>query len=177
MSITLQSVLWTAVGVIAIYIIVRLIRGRRGPSVQEPAPAPAPTPTPTAEDKVETAKEAFLRNVEKFSPILPQLNSSLNIESWTEQIVDINNPQLTTLWKRCLNNIAVWKQLLSSWGLRQDTCTAFTFLDKYGKMYDTADGSAPEEGCKYRVIDGCWILTDDHSGAKRIIKKGVIEKL
>lgn len=124
-----------------------------------------------------SAKEAFLSNIDKFISILPQLNSSLNIKSWSEQIIDINNTQLTTLWKRSIKNVALWKQILSSWGLRQDTCKTFTYLAKFANMYVTSDGSKPLEGCKYRVVDGCWILTDDNTGNKQVVRKGVIEKI
>jgi len=155
-------------------VIVKLLKSGSNP--------PQPPIDPTNKGGIEpkptlSAKEAFLDNVDKFSAILPQLNDSLNVELWSEQIVDINNPQLTALWKRCLNDTYRWKQLLSSWGLRQDTCKSFTYLNKYSNMYETSDNATPEEGCKYRVIDGCWILTNDNSGDKRIVKKGIIEKL
>lgn len=183
MSPVIQNILWCVAGIAGVIVVVKLFKKT------PPDPVPPVSPTNVSESngsiapkvKVEaqskTAKQAFLENVEKFRDILPQLNDSLNVESWSEQIVDINNAQLTALWKRCLKDTAVWKQMLSSWGLRQDTCKTFTYLEKYANMYDTADKSEPEVGSRYRVIDGCWILTDNNSGDKRVIKKGIIEKL
>lgn len=181
----LQNILWCAAGIVGVVVVIKLFSGKGpGEDTKTPEHGGSTGNDTTIQKKKEaavtppqSAKEAFLSNVNKFESILPQLNNSLNIESWTEQIVDINNPQLTALWQRCLKNTAMWKQMLSSWGLRQDTCKSFTYLDKYANMYETADGSDPESSCKYRVLDGCWILTDDSTGNKRVIKKGIIEKL
>lgn len=179
MSSIFQNILWCVVGIAGIFFIIKI--AKKTPTTKSSTHQTRNDNTNNIDNKTltptQSAKDAFISNVDKFSTILPQLNGSLDIESWTEQIVDINNPQLTALWKRCLKNIAVWKQMLSSWGLRQDTCKNFTFLEKYTNMYDTSDNSTPTVGCKYRVIDGCWILTDDNSGNKHVVKKGIIEKL
>lgn len=182
MSPIIQNILWCIAGVVGAVVIVKLVQSGKGPEPLPPTPPQPPTEDTDITDgpinpPVQSAKEAFLSNILKFINILPQLNGSLNVESWSEQIVDINNAQLTALWKRCLKDTSVWKQMLSSWGLRQDTCKSFTYLEKYANMYDTADKSEPEVGSRYRVIDGCWILTDNNSGDKRVIKKGFIEKL
>lgn len=187
MSTLIQIILCCTAGLIGIIVVLKLL-SKRDPDGQNITSSQAnghhgiddPMPCQNGKSVLEptqSARDAFLYNVDKFGSILPQLNNSLNIEYWTEQIVDINNPQLTALWQHCLKNITVWKQMLSSWGLRQDTCKSFTYLDKYANMYETADGYDPEVDCKYRVIDGCWILTDDNTGNKRVIKKGIIEKL
>lgn len=187
MSPLVQNILWCAAGIVGVLVVIKLFSKRPTKNddthVSDHNASNSSDNPKLIQKKVyevpepQSAKDAFLCNVDKFGSILPQLNDSLNIESWTEQIVDINNPQLTALWQRCLKNVAVWKQMLSSWGLRQDTCKSFTYLDKYANMYETADGCDPEVDCKYRVVDGCWILTDDSTGNKRVIKKGVIEKL
>lgn len=184
-----QNVLWCIAGIVGVVVVVKLLRSKGSqerpsgsdnskllPDSSKVPPAPSVAEGKNVVSKL-SAKEAFLHNVDKFEHILPQLNDKLNIESWSEQIIDINNPQLIELWKRCLKNVGVWKQMLSSWGLRQDTCKTFTYLDKYANMYDVADGKSPEDGCKYRVIDGCWILTNDNNGEKRVIRKGLIEKI
>lgn len=196
MNPSIQTILWCIAGIVGVVgvvgvVILRKSKGAQNPTDQPQHPIPQPNPLstelstppslPVSDDNNEitrlSAKEAFLRNVDKFEYILPQLNDKLNIESWSEQIVDINNPQLIELCKRCLKNVGVWKQMLSSWGLRQDTCKTFTYLDKYANMYACTDGKSPEDGCKYRVIDGCWILTNDNNGEKRVIRKGLIEKI
>lgn len=187
-----QNVLWCIAGIVGVVVVVKLLHRKGSKEVSsnsenpkllsDSSKVPPIPPIPSDPDGKKdvmrlSAKEAFLRNVDKFEHILPQLNDKLNIESWSEQIVDINNPQLIELWKRCLKNVGVWKQMLSSWGLRQDTCKTFTYLDKYANMYACTDGKSPEDGCKYRVIDGCWILTNDNNGEKRVIRKGLIEKI
>ncbi len=187
-----QNVLWCIAGIVGVVCVIKLLnrngQQERPGDTQNTKLQPdsckihstPPVPlVPDGKNEITklSAKEAFLCNVEKFKSILPQLNNRLNIAAWSEQIVDINNPQLIELWKSCLTNVAIWKQMLSSWGLRQDTCKTFTYLNKYANIYDMADGSAPEDGCKYRVIDGCWILTNDNNGEKRVIRKGLIEKI
>lgn len=71
----------------------------------------------------------------------------------------------------------MWWRVLSSWGLRQDTCRSFTFMNRNAGMYGLPDGAHPQTGTRYKVISGCWILTSDDDNSKRIVKKGIIARI
>ena len=124
-----------------------------------------------------SAKDAFISNIQLFESLLPQLDTGFDKGIWTEKIVSINNPLLIEVWKKCCNDVNMWKRILSSWGVRQDTCRSFTFLNRYSNLYGTIDGNMAVEGLKYRVLNGAWILTNDTTGEKKVLKKGIIEKL
>ena len=167
--------------IVAVIVIFALCVKKRPPEEGVHMPKVSNPPPRIPEVRPQTpsvpAKDAFLKNVNNFAPFLNQLNCALNREAWTEQIININNPLLIDIWRRSMHDAALWKRILSSWGLRQDTCRSFTFLDKYGNMYDTVDGTSAVPGEKYRVIDGCWVLTDEDTGSKTVVKKGKIDKL
>lgn len=179
-----QNIFWCIVGIAGVIVVYKLKKKSTGDTSHN-APSDGSnsgisnvlTNEKFIQGTPESAKEAFLNNIQTFEAILPQLNNALNIEIWTEKIVSINNPQLTSYWKRYHKDINMWKRLLSSWGLRQDTCKSFTYLQKYSKMYDTDDSSTSEEGCMYQVIEGCWIMCDEATGNKKVIRKGIIKKV
>lgn len=126
-----------------------------------------------------SAKKAFLANLSRFVPLLPQLDADkLDVAAWTEQVVDIDNPNLLKMWRQCAADPQMWRRVLASWGLKEDGCRSFTFLPGNAAMYDTADGSAPVDGERYRVERGCWVLSRDDreegESSKRVVLKGVI---
>jgi len=126
---------------------------------------------------IQSAKEAFLSNIERFIPLLSQIDGTVDEKLWTEQILNINNAQLIEIWNKCSKNFNIWKMTISAWGLRQDTCKSFTYLSKYSNMYELSDREEPTEYQKYKVLTGCWVLTDCVSGEKTVVKKGKMMKL
>ena len=64
-------------------------------------PKPAPAEKLYKNENKQSAKEAFVENVKKFVPNLNTLlDGTYNSSQWTEIIVDINNDELTSLWKK-----------------------------------------------------------------------------
>lgn len=174
---------WVAAAVAVAVVTVRVYKQTHSPNRGNAGGNPATVPDNVPEKQSEgpapmTAKKAFLSNLDRFIPLLPQLDGKMNIEAWTEQIVDIYNPNLLDKWKQCCRYQEMWRNVLASWGLKEDLCRTFTYLPGNAAMYDTADGQPAQVGERYRVERGCWILSTDTDGepTKRVVLKGIITK-
>lgn len=125
------------------------------------------------------AREAFIRNIQRFAPLLQTLNNkTYNSNQWSTEIIDINDKDLTELWKLIHSDELKIKRILSQWGITSDTCTSFQCFDFHKEMYCTSDGSALKTGETYNVSKPCWILTiQGNSGktTKSIIIKGEVK--
>lgn len=138
-------------------------------------PKPAPAENPYKNENKQTAKEAFVENVKKFVPNLNTLlDGTYNSSQWTEIIVDINNDELTNLWKRANKKSDNVLRIFGMWGLKPEYCTSFVATEKDKEMYETLNGEAVIKGYKYVVKSPCWILTDDTQSKKTIVLKGIV---
>lgn len=138
-------------------------------------PKPAPEEKPYKNENKQSAKEAFVENVKKFVPNLNTLlDGTYNSSQWTEIIVDINNDELTNLWKRANKKSDNVLRIFGMWGLKPEYCTSFVATDKDKEMYETLNGEAVIKGYKYVVKSPCWILTDDTQSKKTIVLKGIV---
>lgn len=169
---------WIALAIGAIVLIAKMRKG--GEETQKPPKKPTPTPpqplppTPTAKPS-KSAKVAFLENLDRFKALLPTLcDGSFNSSDWTDNIIDIDNDELTMYWKKAHTSVDAWLRLLASWGLKPDNCTSFKAMDVHKKMYVTKNGAEITLGQSYNVIQKCWIQTDSDSHNK-VIVMGKIE--
>lgn len=122
------------------------------------------------------AKESFIKNINKFTSKLNSLlDASYNSSDWTDDIVGLNNAELTGIWKRINKNVDSILRIFAMWGLKPEYCTSFAGIDNYKEMYVTDTGACIEKGIRYIVKSPCWILTDNATGKKEIILKGVVE--
>lgn len=120
------------------------------------------------------AKEDFLKNIDRFLPYLNSLvDGTYNSEVWTDNIIDINNGELMTYWKKIHDNQESILRLLAMWGIKPDNCDSFEGMETYALTYETADGSPIVVGKKYKVIKPCWMITSDNS--KKTLLKGIVE--
>lgn len=168
---------WIALAIGAIVLIARMIKGGKG--TQKPDKTDKKTtPTPPVKPQLLTspvkqsksAKVAFLENLDRFKDLLPTLyDGSFNSSDWTDNIIDIDNDELTMYWKKAHTSVDAWLRLLASWGLKPDNCTSFKAMDVHKKMYVTKNGTEITLGQSYNVIQKCWIQTDSDSRNKVIV--------
>ena len=138
-------------------------------------PRETPKPAPEEPSKNMSAKEAFVENLDKFVPKLNTLlDGTYNSTQWSEIIVDINNDELTNLWKRANKKVDNVLRIFGMWGLKPEYCTSFVATEKDMEMYETLNGDAVIKGHKYIVKTPCWILTDDTQSKKTIVLKGAV---
>ena len=138
-------------------------------------PKPAPAEKPYKNENKQSAKEAFVENVKKFVPNLNTLlDGTYNSSQWTEIIVDINNDELTNLWKRANKKSDNVLRIFGMWGLKPEYCTSFVATENNKEMYETINGESIIKGNKYVVKSPCWILTDDTQSKKTIVLKGIV---
>lgn len=144
------------------------------PGIKE-EPRETPKPAPVKPSKKMSAKEAFVENLDKFVPKLNTLlDGTYNSSQWSEIIVDINNDELTNLWKRANKKVDNVLRIFGMWGLKPEYCTSFVATEKDKEMYETLNGEAVIKGHKYVVKTPCWILTDDTQSKKTIVLKGAV---
>ena len=121
------------------------------------------------------AKEAFMNNLNRF---IPKMNMLLmepyQSEEWTDLIIDINDANLIQLWKKIYNNKNSILRVLSSWGIKPDTCTSFVCMDAHKELYLTSENSQLEIGRNYVVTKPYWVLTTQNFEGK--IEKHIILK-
>lgn len=123
-----------------------------------------------------SAREAFMCNLEKFVPLLANLEKGeIDWSKWSDVVVDINNKNLFHVWESVLNKLDAWMTVMASWGLKFDTCIDFVYVKGREEMYDNEDGTSMEEGYRYIVLSPCWILTMT-GGNKRVLKKGLVKQ-
>ena len=128
------------------------------------------------------AKVAFMAHLDNFVPLLSALTqTSADIQKWTEAIVDINDDDLTGLWKKCVKSgspTEKWLQLLASWQIKADSCKSFTCCSEDNvESYTLESGEAIEMGVKYAVVSPCWVLTKEDADGKiqkQVIVKGIV---
>ena len=97
-----------------------------------------------------------------------------NSSQWTEIIVDINNDELTNIWKKASKKVDYVLRIFGMWGLKPEYCTSFVANGIEMGMYETINGEAIIKGHKYFVKTPCWILTDDAQSKKTIVLKGTV---
>lgn len=134
-------------------------------------------PTSTPLDKITSAKDAFIKNISMFVPLLPKLQHGImDSKEWNSVILSINNPNLTSDWeKRCNLPIQRWIDKLASWGVSCEKCTAFKGNKYYADKYEITSDPKMIEGKQYEVIDWYWVLTSTNAEGiteKKIILKG-----
>lgn len=130
-------------------------------------------------NKNEPARVALIKNLKVFVPLLEGLDRGImNSDDWKEAIVGTNNYELLSYWTQIKDKASSWITILQMWGIKYDSCTSFIGMESYKDMYNVADGSDIEISKKYKVLSPCWILTDitpEGRGAKKVIKKGIVE--
>lgn len=138
-------------------------------------PKPAHAEKPDKNESKQSAKEAFVENVKKFVPNLNTLlDGTYDSSQWTEIIVDINNDELTSLWKKANRKVDNILRIFGMWGLKPEYCTSFVATENNKEMYKTINGESIIKGHKYVVKSPCWILTDDTQSKKTIVLKGIV---
>lgn len=158
--------------------------GNTGGGTERPPLPPDPEPEDSAK-KVNPnpikAKKAFIAHLSDFSKNLAALKESFDVKSWTETIIDVNDPDLTGLWEKYVaagNTPVKWRQLIASWQVKSDTCKSFTCVTNDNmSAYCLPDGGKLTIGVKYKVISPCWVYTsEDNQGnvKKQIVVKGIV---
>lgn len=170
---------WIALAIGAIVLISRMRKGEEGTKKpgKKPTPTPPlqPLPPPPPVKPSKSAKVAFLENLDRFKTLLPTLcDGSFNSSDWTDNIIDIDNDELTMYWKKAHTSVDAWLRLLASWGLKPDNCTSFKAMDVHKKMYVTKNGTEITLGQSYNVIQKCWIQTDSDN-RNRVLVMGKVE--
>lgn len=126
-----------------------------------------------------SAKDAFINNLSLFVPHLNSLlGNDYKEETWTDFIIDINNEELTKLWKRVHSRPEAMLRLLASWGICPDRCMEFVASKAECDNYDLADGGYITQGKPYVVVSNCWIYTttENNQTIKKVILKGEAKK-
>lgn len=126
-----------------------------------------------------SAKDAFINNLSLFVPHLNSLlGNDYKEETWTDFIIDINNEELTKLWKRVHSRPEAMLRLLASWGICPDRCMEFVASKAECDNYDLADGGYITQGKLYVVVSNCWIYTttENNQTIKKVIVKGEAKK-
>lgn len=166
---------WIALAIGAVVLISKMRKGAEETRKSGKKPTPTPPPVkplpPTSPIKAsKSAKVAFLENLDRFKALLPTLcDGSFNSSDWTDNIIDIDNDELTMYWKKAHTSVDAWLRLLASWGLKPDNCTSFKAMEVHKKMYVTKDGTEITLGQSYNVIQKCWIQTDSESRNKVLV--------
>lgn len=163
---------WIALAIGTIVLIARMRKGETittDPSEQTPPTPPGETlPPPPHPSK--SAKVAFLENLDRFKALLPTLcDGSFNSSDWTDNIIDIDNDELTMYWKKAHTSVDAWMRLLASWGLKPENCVSFIAMEVHKKMYVTIDGAEITLGQSYNVSQKCWIQTDSDNCSKVLV--------
>lgn len=144
----------------------------------------ATTPTPQIMegnlDKITPAKDAFIKNISMFAPLLPTLRDNMNTQEWKESIVATQNMQLIQYWKQFQGKSEAWETILQTWGIKCEECSSFTAIQPYKGMYRLEDGTDIVIGNKYHVKQPCWVLTtynDNDKAVKRVVSVGIVTKM
>ena len=163
---------WIALAIGAIVLISKMRKGGGKTPQTDPVPTPPvkPLSPPPPVKPSKSAKVAFLENIDRFKTLFPTLcNGSFNSSDWTDNIIDIDNDELTMYWKKAHTSVDAWLRLLASWGLKPENCTSFKAMEVHKKMYVTKDGSEIILGQSYNVIQKCWIQTDSDNRTKVLV--------
>lgn len=131
-------------------------------------------------DKITSAKDAFIKNISKFAPLLPTLRANMNAQEWKEAIIATQNMQLLQYWKQYQDKSRVWETILQTWGIKCEECSSFTAIQPYKGMYCLEDGTDIVIGNKYQVKQPCWVLTtynDNDKAVKCVISVGIVTKI
>lgn len=133
-------------------------------------------------------KISFVNNINYFSSLLRDMGgNAFNRQSWTEQIVSVNDKTLIEHWRQFTLKFSndqdllfAWKRQIEAWGVKCDSVKTFTYIDGRYTNYEVNDGSKPVDGEKYKVLVPCWVLTTEDSNSstqKTVLVKGIIEKV
>lgn len=133
-------------------------------------------------------KTSFINNINYFSPLLRDMGTNrFNRQSWTEQVVTVNDRALIEQWRQFTLKFSddkdllfAWKRQIEAWGVKCDSVKTFTYIDGRYTNYEVNDGSKPVDGEKYKVLVPCWVLTTENSNSntqKTVLVKGIIEKI
>ena len=163
-----------ALAIGAIVLISKMRKGGEETTKHGKRPTPTPPvkplpPIPTAKPS-KSAKVAFLENLDRFKALLTTLcDGSFNSSDWTDNIIDIDNDELTMYWKKAHTSVDAWMRLLASWGLKPENCVSFIAMEVHKKMSVTIDGAEITLGQSYNVSQKCWILTDSDNCSKVLV--------
>lgn len=163
---------WIALAIGAIVFISRMRKGKTKTtrSGEETPPTPPGEILPPPPKPSKSAKVAFLENLDRFKALLPTLcDGSFNSSDWTDNIIDIDNDELTMYWKKAHTSVDAWMRLLASWGLKPENCVSFIAMEVHKKMYVTIDGAEITLGQSYNVSQKCWIQTDSDNCSKVLV--------
>lgn len=142
--------------------------------------------TPTSQimegnlDKTTPAKDAFIKNISKFAPLLPTLRANMNTQEWKEAIDATQNMQLIQYWKQFQGKSEAWETILQTWGVKCEDCSSFTAIQPYKGMYRLEDGTDIVMENKYHVKQPCWVLTtynDNDKAVKNVVSIGIVTKI
>lgn len=141
------------------------------PIVESKSPHPIPK-------QVQGAKESFIANLHFFKPYLNTLiDGTYNCDDWTKVIHNISNGELSCYWEKVYRNTDSILRMLAMWGIRPETCIDFIGVEPYKEMYQTITGDLIEIGQRYKVESPCWITTDNYTGKKQVLLKGIVRAI
>lgn len=125
------------------------------------------------------AQQAFIDNLDKILPFFSGVSSiQIDRDGLTDAIIDINDEDLVSLWRRMIDRPELWINQMAAWGVKPESCISFVAMPKHQEMYSVSDGTNVELGKKYLVKSACWVRTitkQDGSVAKEIVRKGIVE--
>lgn len=125
------------------------------------------------------AKKTFLDNINVFIPKFNSLlDGSYSGNAWTEDVITINDENLTAFWKQIYRDGNAVLRVLSMWGIKPDMCTSFVANETYQNMYTKSDGTTIALNERYNVAKQCWILSqtnEENKVVKSVLVKGEVE--
>lgn len=124
------------------------------------------------------AEIAFADNKERFIPLLSGVSSNgiSNTDKWTATIVGLNNKELIEMWKAAAHNPNLWITYLQTFGYQADLVDEFDATEHHKEMYQTESGEPITTGQHYKVLNPCWIFTDEDNN-KEVAKIGIVKTL
>jgi len=162
-----------ALGLTVAVCVIMLIRSlRRG---WRPKEAPTRAAYNTGSDP-EPARQAVIRNISLFAPLLPQLlTGRINGRDWHQAVKRIGNPELHAIARKAGGNPRSWLRIMEMWGISHDRQSVFTATGLHIGRYTNTDGSPLIPGSRYMTKDPCWLLTD--SLGATLILTGTAERV
>ena len=175
------SILWIGLAAIVLIFIIYLISKTRAASPTSPNSSSQKESGEeiTLSDAVTSAKDAFVRNINLFVPLIDELSTGrVDVNKWSDAVISTDSNNLLSVWRKYLKNVSLWENQLASWGIKRDLCVAFVAMEYHKEFYEDKDGQELQLGIKYQVVSSCWIQTiSDTNGncSKKVVKKGIVK--